>query len=240
MTATPKTLVLLPGMDGTTALFRSFVESLPRDIEAIPVVYPPHVVLERDELLALAERALPEDRAFVVVGESFSGPLAVELAARAPKGLAGLVLVSSFLRAPVAWPRFWRAIAREEIFFVTPPRALVRAVLLGRDASSENVDAARAAVSSVAPRVLVHRAKQVLHVDVTRAFGALDVPVLALFGARDRLVGPRVRAHMAKSRADCAPVVVDGPHLLLQHRPEACARIVAEFCRERARVQRAA
>jgi len=236
----PTTLVLLPGMDGTTALFRAFIEALPKGFDAIPVVYPPHVVLERDELRALAERALPDDRPFVLVGESFSGPLAVEIAARAPKGLAGLVLVSSFLRAPVAWPRFWRAIAREEIFFVTPPRALVRAVLLGRDASTSTVDAARAAVSSVAPRVLVHRAKQVLHVDVTSAFASLEVPVLALFGARDRLVGARARAHLAASHRGAQSVVVDGPHLLLQHLPSACARIVAEFCVERARADRAA
>lgn len=61
--------------------------------------YPLDRRLGYDALVAHVRGRLAGDR-FVVVGESFSGPVAIELAASHPQ-VAGLVLAASFARHPL-------------------------------------------------------------------------------------------------------------------------------------------
>ena len=95
-------LVLLPGMDGTGALFERLVECLGDRLVTTVVRYPGDQFLDYDQLAALVSRSLPEDRPFVILGESFSGPVAIKLAASRPDGLKGFILGASFVRNP--WP----------------------------------------------------------------------------------------------------------------------------------------
>ncbi len=94
------TLLLLPGMDGTGDLFDAFIAALPSAIDVVIVRYPRCEPLGYAELQALARAALPEKGPFVILGESFSGPIAISLAASAPSQLKGLVLCCSFARNP--------------------------------------------------------------------------------------------------------------------------------------------
>src|SRR5262245_45200473 len=94
------TLVLLPGMDGTGALFSGFRAALDRRVETIVVSYPPNRDIGYAGLEALACSQLPHDRPFVLLGESFSGPIAISIAAARPPGLCGLILVCSSARNP--------------------------------------------------------------------------------------------------------------------------------------------
>ena len=83
-----RSLVLLPGLDGTGLLFQPLVECLPDAIEPVVVSYPPDQKLGYEELLPLVLERLPA-APFVLLGESFSGPLAVMAAATAPRASAG-------------------------------------------------------------------------------------------------------------------------------------------------------
>lgn len=97
-------LLLLPGMDGTGRLFAPLLAALPPDIDGEPVAYPPDEPLGYEGLLPLVEAAAARGGDFVVVGESFSGPLALLLAARSPPGLRGVVLCATFIRFPLPVP----------------------------------------------------------------------------------------------------------------------------------------
>ena len=85
-------LVLLPGLDGTGKLFSEILKALEGRVATLIVDYPKDVSLGYDELEVLKVRcaALPDDRPFVLLGESFSGPLAIRIAAHPPPGLCGL------------------------------------------------------------------------------------------------------------------------------------------------------
>lgn len=111
-------LVLLPGLDGTGTLFTPLLDHL----AATPVVasYPPEP-LSYERLLAQVARLLP-DGPFVILAESFSGPLAIRLAYRRPPGLQALVLVSSFPRFP--WGRWLRWSVAPWMFSRLPGPAL--------------------------------------------------------------------------------------------------------------------
>ncbi|HEX2836088.1 MAG TPA: hypothetical protein VHW00_23995 [Thermoanaerobaculia bacterium] len=98
------TLLLLPGLDGTGTLFGEFIAALPPHIAPVVIRYPTDEALSYEELLAFIEERLPEGT-FAVLGESFSGPLAIELAAKSPR-VRAVILCASFVRSPVrfaAW-----------------------------------------------------------------------------------------------------------------------------------------
>jgi len=105
-------LLFLPGMDGTGLLFEPMVKALPPSLTAHVVAYPPDQPLGYNELLQLIQKAADEGGDFVVVGESFSGPLALMLAVRRPVGLGGVVLCASFVRFPLPVPERWRGAVR--------------------------------------------------------------------------------------------------------------------------------
>jgi pimeloyl-ACP methyl ester carboxylesterase len=105
------TLVLLPGLDGTGQLFAEFVKVLGPHIDTLVVPYPKDRALGYDELETLVLAALPTAGPFVVLGESFSGPLAIRIAARAPPGLAAVILSASFAKNPYPWLGWARPLA---------------------------------------------------------------------------------------------------------------------------------
>src|SRR5713226_3154653 len=89
--------LLLPGMDGTGKLFTSFERQLSPELHPRIISYPPDRVLGYQQLLGEI-RVSPGP--FAIVAESFSGPLAIELASRYANRLCALVLVASFVRNP--------------------------------------------------------------------------------------------------------------------------------------------
>jgi thioesterase domain-containing protein len=70
-------LVLLPGMDGTGELFAPFLAALGPDQAVVVVRYPTDRELGYAELEQVARAALPVDQPFILLGESFSGPVAI-------------------------------------------------------------------------------------------------------------------------------------------------------------------
>src|SRR5271170_4693518 len=100
-------LVLLPGMDGTGELFREFVHALPQGFETVSVRYSGDRWVGYTELLQEVGAACPAAERFVIVGESYSAPLAIQFAATNPTDLAGVVLCAGFARSPVRGWRRW-------------------------------------------------------------------------------------------------------------------------------------
>ena len=79
-------LVLLPGLDGTGALFAPLLQVLPKDLLAMPAAYPES--LERfDEYVEFVAAALRGTADVVLVAESFSGPIAVSILRKPPPKL---------------------------------------------------------------------------------------------------------------------------------------------------------
>ena len=75
------TLVLLPGMDGTGQLFAPFLAALGPEFRTRVVSYPVDQPLGYAELELLARAAIPARGPYVILGESFSGPIASMISA---------------------------------------------------------------------------------------------------------------------------------------------------------------
>ena len=84
MSASPATLILLPGLDGTEIFFRPLLAALPPWIRARCVEYPTWGPNDYGDLLPLVRDACRACDDFFLLGWSFSGPLALMMAAESP------------------------------------------------------------------------------------------------------------------------------------------------------------
>ena len=222
------TIVLLPGLDGTGLLFRPLRAHLPAELRVVVANYPGDQLLGYEGLLQRVLDALPTSGPFVLLGESFSGPLALMAAARSPVGLRGVILCASFVRNPLpAGSVLLRHLVRGWCFRAAPD--FVRSwALLGEDATPELRRLSSEAIDAVSPRVLAHRVRAVLTVDVRRELEACRVPVLYLRGKRDRLIGRR-NGEEVVARCSGEVVEIAAPHFVLQAQPAAAAVVVSRF-----------
>jgi pimeloyl-[acyl-carrier protein] methyl ester esterase len=225
----PLALVILPGLDGTTALLTGFVDSVRPGFASVAAIpYPNDRALNYTELERAVRRALPIDAAFVLLGESFSGPVALSIAANPPPGLVGVVLSTTFAKNPVSLLRPLAGLTRFAPVRAMPLRILSW-LLLGRWATPKLEALLRDALQSVAPDVLRARATAALRADVTPCLDGIKVPVLYLRATEDRLLLPGVGEYILRAIPHAQLITIAGPHLLLQTAPGAAANAIAAF-----------
>ncbi len=216
-------------MDATGTLHDGFIGAMrARGAATMVIAYPRDVPLDYAALLPRVLAALPRDIPFVLLGESFSGPLALAVAAAAPPGLQRLVLSTTFARAH--WPG---GRALNPLLRVAPmhgmPMPLLSWWLLGRWATPALRAAVSAALAGVRAPVLRERLAAVLGADARAHAVAIRVPVLCLRASNDRLLPARAQREWAALLPQAQLQTVAGPHLLLQANPEAAAAAVAAF-----------
>jgi pimeloyl-ACP methyl ester carboxylesterase len=220
-------IVLLPGMDGSGMLFGDFIAAL--GFKPLVVAYPPDTPLTYDELEHFVHRALPADEPYILLGESFSGPIAIRVASRKPPGLCALVLVCTFAALPpprppqslqkyVAALPFWRL-----------PIAVAAPALFGIHEVPLLRDRLLAAAAQVTPKVWRTRMHAVLSVDVTAHLADIDVPILYLRASADRIIADAACEHIGRAKPTMCIVSIDGPHALLQTKPVECAAALKQF-----------
>ena len=222
-------LVLLPGLDGTGVLMRPLLAALPPEVAPIVVTYPGDEILDYDALVPRVLAALPRDRPFVLLGESYGGPLALRVAATRPAGLAGVVLCATFVRRPHPWiPAWMRHAVRPWVLRPFPQMSRAK-MLLGGYSTSDLRALSAEALSLVRADVLAARVRDVLAVDVTAELPACPVPILYLRGTRDGVVpGWNARA-IRRIRPSVEIVDLPAPHLVLQTQPALAAAAIARF-----------
>jgi len=224
-------LVLLPGLDGTGELFAGFIAALEGQTTQV-IAYPPDRELDYAGHEAYVRARLPQDEDFVLLGESFSGPVSIALAATRPRRLKGLILCASFAANPLPGLGFMKPVLAV-LPAARPPAVLTAPWLYGGRATPALRRAHAAAMARVSAGVLKARAAAVLAVDYRAQLRKVDVPMLYLRARGDRLI-PRAAARtIIELRPDTELVEIDGPHFLLQTEPDACAAVVLRFLRER-------
>ena len=228
----PTLLVLLPGMDGTARLFQRFDVALRAQtaIETQAIAYPA-APLDYAALEAFVRERLPRNRPFVVLAESFSGPLGAALRADPPPGMRALVLCCAFVRNPRPLLAPLRHLL-DLIPFGTLPGFALRQALLTPYATPPLQAELAAALAQVPPSVLRQRLRAVLEIrekDASPSFARGTLPVLYLRARHDRLVPPENAVQILRQAADTELVDIAAPHMLLQAVPAAAADAVAAF-----------
>jgi pimeloyl-ACP methyl ester carboxylesterase len=222
-------LIILPGLDGTGARMTPFLREVERAVPVRVLEYPPDQPLGYAELESLVRQGLPQDERYVLLAESFSGPIAIRVAASPPPGLTALILCGTFAKNPFPWLRAVRALA-VRVPFKSLPRWLRAPLLWGSGDPRRAPPSAQRASAGVTPAVIRRRLHEVLTVDVTAQLAAIELPMLILRPTRDRIV-PRAAARLLAQTPHADVVDIEGPHLLLQSRPVESAAAVLRFLR---------
>jgi pimeloyl-[acyl-carrier protein] methyl ester esterase len=224
------TLVLLPGLDGTAELFANFLPEVPPGLDVMAAAYPRQKFLSYPELVSWLSDVVPKDRPYVLLGESYGSPLAVMFAARHPANLAGIILCVGFISNPVRnWGFLPRLLARRFFFQFSPPKVAVKYFIAGMDAPDSLLLAVERATRTVSAEVRAQRAKATLNCDATREIRQINVPLLYLQAAKDRLVEKRCLKEIERLHPATISVSIRAPHLLLQREPRRASQAIAQF-----------
>lgn len=221
-------LVLLPGMDGTGDLFQPFAAAV--SVKTQIVRYPTSRPLDYRELESLVCSELPSDEPYVLLGESFSGPIAISIAARRPPLLRGVILCCSFARNP----RPGLGLLRGLVNWLPgrPPLVPLDWFLAGRFGTPQLREALARSLAQVSPAALRARMTAVIGVDVSPVLPSISVPLLYLRATEDRVV-PISASEVILNEVPRAEVVdLVAPHFLLQTAPKEAGAAVSLFVRK--------
>jgi pimeloyl-ACP methyl ester carboxylesterase len=225
-------LVLLPGLDGTGDLFDPLVKALASGIAVTVVRYTRPPLGSYAQCRAAVREWLPCHEPYVLVGESFSGPVAISIAATQPPGLCGLILVASFVSSPRRMLTWLSPLIR---FMPThgAPGWITDFFLLGRFATPQLRKQVADAMALITPGTARERLREVaLTTASSEDLGRVRVPILYMRATHDRLVPRSCGERITRLSARATAVEVNAPHMLLQCAPRECAEAIGEFVKE--------
>jgi pimeloyl-[acyl-carrier protein] methyl ester esterase len=229
MTARCRRLVILPGLDGTGHLLTDFTRQLECRYKVDVITYPTDEPKTYDELLHYIRQYLPAEN-YILVGESFSGPLALRIASESPLFLRAVVLGASFGRfdSPL------KALPANFIDWVplrAVPFTMLNFLLLGGKATDEDRQRLNSVLQSVHPQVLKLRVKEALKVDLFHDNVHVTLPLLYLRGSADRLVSGKAAELVSSLAKNTSIRDIAAPHFLFQTEPRLCAEAIMDFDR---------
>ncbi|MBP2158851.1 MULTISPECIES: alpha/beta fold hydrolase [Asticcacaulis] len=213
--------VLLPGLDGSGIFFAELTEALHGKAETLVLTYPEHGPQSYTALADHLRRQMP-DEDYVIVAESFAGPLAILLAAQAPVKPKSLILAASFARNP--FPLFGGMFGNALPGLINDKALPVMEAVLLRPGDHEMTWKVFQTVSRLDPNVLRDRIKAVTTCDVTKPLAQLDLPILYLQGTEDKLVSAAHGALVARTGKHVTLARVATPHFVLQYDVDATVR----------------
>ena len=193
--------------------------------EVITLQHDPDLFRYQD-LKTKVEMSLPSDD-YIIVAESFSGPLAVMIASKNPRGLRGVVFVATFAKTPIWVPKFLTYLVD-----IAPTKSLLLAQLaqplvMGRWATPEFTKKFKQAMEAIPASTIAGRLREVLKVDVFRHLIDINVPTIYLAAKNDRLVSLKTASYFGSSQDNVFEI--EGPHFLLQANATDASKYILDF-----------
>jgi pimeloyl-ACP methyl ester carboxylesterase len=222
MTATPKPVVFIPGLLGDEAMYQAVIEKLADVIDAQVLVLAEPTM--QQNVATLLAQAPPT---FVLVGTSYGGSVALEVALAAPERVTALWLMGCNPAAPDA--NVQKLVGGLEAM----PDAVID-MLAGLAVSEEATEAA-VAFKEMADRVGAKAGADQARAlgsrsEVVSRLGELRMPALVLWGAQDRIVPVEVGRALAEELPHAHfHVLPKCGHIPTLENPIECADIFVAF-----------
>lgn len=220
-------VILLPGLHGSTALFEAFIALAPPWARCRAIALPTTGDQTFDALADALEPKVRALEAFVLFGESFSGPIAARLAARLGSKVALLALCNPVVESPIA---IAPSIAATLLQAGLVPAWAVALAMTGGD--HEVAAAVVREVRALPKEVLMRRLSTAASASRADLLRYLAAPLLAITGTFDRLISPDAIGEVVDQVEFGVLTEIDAPHLIAQVVPaQVWAAISAEFQR---------
>jgi pimeloyl-ACP methyl ester carboxylesterase len=217
-------VVLLPGLDGTGILFKPLTDALSKDIDVLVISYPTDRNLSYRELVEFVMGQLPQEE-FLLVGESFSGPIAYQIALLKPKTIKSVIFVATFLDNPRRnFLNLSRLLPKKLILAMPIPDFIVKYFILGSAVDEQVIDLYKQTRKKRSSSVLSFRLKEISKLSVSKE--PCELKAIYIQATNDMLV-PKPCVEAFKIVFKKLNVFrVKGTHFILQTNPMACAEII--------------
>lgn len=224
-------LVLLPGLDGSDALFEPLCRSLPPNLRPVVIPFPTAGPNDYESLTCHVRERVVGLANPVLLAWSFAGPIAIRLAADPAVAPRALILAASFASNPHPYLRAFGPLAVPWLLAPFTCASLTKS-LLGGYSTPQVQRLLRRAHRGLNGHLLSKRVRAVLAVDDSQLLSSLSLPILYLRSSRD-LVVPGASARRVTALCPHARVVtLTGPHLALATEPVAAAVAISAFLAE--------
>jgi pimeloyl-[acyl-carrier protein] methyl ester esterase len=227
-----KTIVFLPGLDGTGLSFGPFGRVLPPDVSVEVVRYPVDRLLSFKQTVVWARDWIGQGREEVVIlAESFSGPVAIELISSGQIKARCLILCATFARSPrPVLLRILGCLPLARLIRLALPPCLLKHFIAGsEEVATLFIDLWQSIKALVPARVLVHRLKTISRVDVRERLTQLAIPCLYIQAAGDRTVPASCLLDFTRAVTDLRVACLQGPHFILQAKPLESLAVIEDF-----------
>jgi len=223
-------LVLLPGLDGTGKLFDPFVKQFPDPTRITVIPYPMKKHISFDMLGDYIVSLLPLDTPLVILGESYSGPVALRLATRDDINIKALILVATFAKYPESLLKTVSRLLPLSFLFRLPiPDFIIHHYCFGNTDNTVLAALLRESVRDNEPNVLARRAREGAQVDVTESLSKITIPCMYIAPGDDKLVPGSAVKYLKAHLPNMDVVTIQGAHFILQLQPKACYDSVNRF-----------
>ena len=231
-------LVLLPGLDGTGYLFKPFIEQCANPNKIITISYPTDHFIPFKELPKYIIPKLPKDQPLVLLGESYSGPVAALLATNHKLDVRGVIFVATFARYPKSFLKTLSQVLPLSWLLKLPiPNSVIRLFCFGKWNTATLSNLLKESIKANQPKILTQRARSGTSLDVRDVLSKIDAPCLYIQASKDKLVPDKAIEDFKTHIRDLAIHRVEGAHFILQTQPGNCSRIVADFVKQCALIQ---
>lgn len=218
-------LVLLPGLDGTGRLFEPFISCLSSTIEPHVISYLPDACISIEELAQFVESKLPEGE-FVLLAESFSGLVALQLIPKISSRLKCIIFVGAFATSP-------RPFLLPLLFYfpflfkhsALLPQWVLREFCIGWEASQAKGIWLHNVLKNVPGDTILHRLKQISQANFIKPMD-IKCPCYYLQAKHDRLVPKKASKQLAKTISGLRVIPLNAPHFMLQAQPAQSVSII--------------
>jgi surfactin synthase thioesterase subunit len=217
------TLVFLPGMDGTGKLFAPLLNQL-HDFQCHVISLPQSGAQDYATLTNHVKSQLPKSN-FIIIAESFSGPIAARLSQQNIVDLKGIVFVATFLSSPnKILLSLVKYLPIKSLMKLPLADFFIKMLFLGKQVNQSLLEKFKTIVNQVPTNVLKQRMQTMQNLKF-QAFTS-SVPSMYIQSNQDRLVTKSKVNEFQKCFVQIEIQNINGPHFILQAHPKNTAGII--------------
>ncbi|MEE9327065.1 MAG: alpha/beta fold hydrolase [Cocleimonas sp.] len=217
-------LVLLPGLDGTGLLFKPLIKAFTQSVETQIISYPIDQKLNYQELYEYVSDRLPNEE-YILVGESFSGYIAYQVALRKPENLKSIIFIASFLSSPrPILLSLLKYLPIKLLLSFQIPTFIIKIFLLDSAATKETIQLLKQTIQKLPADIISFRLNEINRIP-TKLDASL-IPAVYIQAYKDRLVPKESLETINLLFPNLSQEYIDAPHFCLQSNSIDCANII--------------
>ncbi len=230
-------LIFLPGLHGTDDLYDHLLEHLESEVsfQRTLINYPDDINQSYGKLTAWLSAHLFLDEInptsvhhkTVIIAESFSTVIALQLAEKFPEKIDGVIISGGFCSSPV--PTIFSYIPLRPFFFIKPPLTIIRRYLTGSTCPLDLVKDVRSVMKKVSTKRITQRLRSIFALEEESVPSISSTPIMLLQAEHDEVISWEKQNQLEQHLPHAEAHWLDAPHLIFQVQPSDSATLILEF-----------